>query len=114
MKNLAITGLALLVFISTALAADLPVETLATKVVQLSGIERSLAELPETLKTQSDLLAVTRLPDDKQSAEDTALSAFDPEAAKKRLILYIAANCDEKSLSKTDRKSVEHGKGFAL
>lgn len=96
-----ITGLALLVFASTALSADLPVETLATKVVQLSGTEHALTALPETLRAQSDLMAVTRLPDEIQSAEDAALSAFDPEAAKKRLIQYVAANCDVESLSIT-------------
>jgi len=100
MKKLAIAAVALFVFTCAAQAAELPVEALAANVVKLSGIERSLAALPETLRAQSDLLAATRLPDEKPSAEDAALSAFDPEAARIRLIRYMAANCDAGTLSK--------------
>ncbi len=100
MKMLAIAAVALFVFTSAAQAAEPPVDTLAADVVKLSGIEHSLAALPDTLRTQSDLLAATRLPDEKPSAEDAALSAFDPEAARMRLIRYMAANCDAEMLSK--------------
>ena len=101
MKNLAIAGIALLIFTGTALAAELPVEALATKVVQLSGIDRALAALPETLHAKGDLQALTRLPGDTPSAGDAAIAAFDPEAATKRLTKYLAAHCDAGSLSQT-------------
>lgn len=100
MIKLVIAAVALFVFTSAAQAAELPVETLAANVVKLSGIEYSLAALPETLRAQSDLLAATRLPDEKPSAEDAALSAFDPEAARRQMIRYMASSCDAGTLTK--------------
>lgn len=101
MKKLAIAGLALFIITNAALAADARLETLATKVVQLSGIERSLTTLPETLKAQTDILAVAQLADEKPPAGDAVLAAFEPEAAKEQLIQYIIDHCDVDSLTKT-------------
>lgn len=101
MKRLAFASLMLLVITNAAFAADVSIEALATKVVQLSGIEKSLKSLPEVLKAQNNPLAFAQLPDEKPTSSDAALSAFDPEDAKAYLVEYISENSDADTLSKT-------------